>query len=600
MLTRSRLFAAAGADSTILTFDAFDGYAHEESLLRETGRLVERVQLRNIYDDHRNRDWADDGPGGEKLPPLKGHTSKQEFYPDGTPWRIAHKGKETVHDYQRNDGSVFLRVPADLVNRPDQGRGRILRVGRRGRVLGTFRDAGEWFRQWVDQIRGGGAQPTFLMLEDFFLSHVLTPFDQPQVHEVLSVHVPHTNAPRRWDSTLNRKAAAAFNRLADVDAVVLLTERQREDVQARYGMRNHLVTIPNPVEVPDRPDPAPERDPARFMVIARLDPGKRIDQAIDAFAAVHKDHPDARLEIAGDGPERVKLERHILALGLTGAVTMLGHDPHARDRLWSASGLLLTTAYEAFGLVVLEAMSRECPVVSYDVKYGPRELLEGNDCGFVIPDGDVAGIEAAMRRLLGDTELVARLGTAGRRAARAYTADHVLNLWADALDDAVARRPERVVLRTSGLTIHSTELVELEGSGRRGLTASRWLTKPSRPQGELQLVVDITVHAEISGAPGWREDLTVWMEAVHVPTGRRTALPTQITDEQQGAYRIRAALPVRLLCDEPAAIGEYRIRVGVTCRNAGWANYLVRPSEGPVQELYYDGHDRLVLRAGRF
>lgn len=591
MLTRSRLFTQAGVSSTVLTFDSYDGYAREEAELRRTGRLGDDVRLLNIYDYYRHHDWPETGQSGESLPELSGDAPEAEVYPDGTPWRLTHHGEETFHDFQRADGSVFLRAPADLVNRPDKGAGGVLAVDRNGQVVRTFDDASQWFQDWVLHLRGAREQPTFLMLEDFFLSHLLSPFEAPDVHEILSVHVPHTNTPRRWDSSLNRKAASAFNRLADVDAVVLLTDRQRDDVRARYGPRNHLFTIPNPIEVPDPPTPVPPRDPARFMVIARLERGKRVEQTIDAFAAVHARLPQARLDIAGDGPERDRLQRHIDASGLSGVVTMLGHDPVARERLWSVSGLVLTTAYEAFPLVVLEAMSRACPVVSYDVKYGPREMLE--DCGLIVKDEDVRGITRAMLQLVEDPDLVARLGRNGRKAAERYAPDRVLAQWGDVLEQAVRMRPERVSVRDQGLTVRT---VELQPSSSPTADPG-----PDPGYDEEQLVVEVDLNVGLEGPEGWERDLVIGMEAVRIDTGERRSVPCEVDHLGSSTHRVRANVPVRDLCESGAAVRDFRFRVSFTCRNAGWANYITRADrKAPVQELFHDGYGRLTLRAGNF
>src|SRR5690606_37562293 len=104
--------------------------------------------------------------------------------------------------------------------------------------------------------------------------------------------------------------------------------------------------------------------------------------------------PAARLDIFGEGPMRGPLERRVVELGLEEAVRLRGHNPAAADELPRAALLLLTSAFEGQSLVVLEALASGTPVVTYDMPYGPGELVADGRSGRVVPSGEVAALAA--------------------------------------------------------------------------------------------------------------------------------------------------------------------------------------------------------------
>ncbi len=101
-----------------------------------------------------------------------------------------------------------------------------------------------------------------------------------------------------------------------------------------------------------------------------------------------KEEPEARLDIYGDGSTRGVVEAEITKLGLEKSVILHGFDPRARDTLWTATGFLMTSRFEGYPLATLEAMSHGCPVISYDIKYGPREQISHGVDGFLVKRGD--------------------------------------------------------------------------------------------------------------------------------------------------------------------------------------------------------------------
>jgi glycosyltransferase involved in cell wall biosynthesis len=134
---------------------------------------------------------------------------------------------------------------------------------------------------------------------------------------------------------------------------------------------------------------------------------------------------DARLEIAGKGDDRDRLERLVAKLGLDDRVRFLGYitEREKRDLLRRSWATVLASPKEGWGISNLESAACGTPVVAADSP-GIRESVVDGDTGFLVPGADVAAYAAAMRGLLQSPELVETLGSNARRFAESFTWDN--------------------------------------------------------------------------------------------------------------------------------------------------------------------------------
>jgi glycosyltransferase involved in cell wall biosynthesis len=155
--------------------------------------------------------------------------------------------------------------------------------------------------------------------------------------------------------------------------------------------------------------------------VARLVPKKGFDVLIDAAAELVRTRPDLRVEIVGDGPLRADLESRIAEHRLRDVVQLRGalsHE-HSLERIAAARAFALPCRIAADGdrdsmpVVIKEAMARCVPVVATDVVAVP-EMVDAT-CGVVVPPDDPSALAAGLDKVLGDPELAAAMGAAGRR-----------------------------------------------------------------------------------------------------------------------------------------------------------------------------------------
>jgi N-acetyl-alpha-D-glucosaminyl L-malate synthase BshA len=154
---------------------------------------------------------------------------------------------------------------------------------------------------------------------------------------------------------------------------------------------------------------------AVLLHISNFRPVKRVINVIEIFERVEK-QVEARLVFVGDGPERSVAERYCREHELTDKVLFLGRQDNLPDLIGCSDVLLLPSELESFGLVALEAMSCEVPVVATIVGGLPEVVLHG-ETGFLANLGDVDTMADYTLEILRNPSLRKKMGQAGRKRA---------------------------------------------------------------------------------------------------------------------------------------------------------------------------------------
>jgi glycosyltransferase involved in cell wall biosynthesis len=199
--------------------------------------------------------------------------------------------------------------------------------------------------------------------------------------------------------------------------------------------------IHNGVARSDRRPPLGGQPLAAFA--GRLVPKKGVDVLLDAMAQVRRRVPEARLLIAGDGPERSRLEHQARRLGIAPAVEFLGHlDQAAMQRALEPAWLQAVPSRweEPFGLVAAEAMMRGTAALVSNAGGLPEQVLEG-ETGYRVPAGDAPALADAMAGVLADRERAERLGARAREHALThFTFEAYTDRLEQLLEDLAAAR----------------------------------------------------------------------------------------------------------------------------------------------------------------
>ncbi|OGZ47227.1 MAG: hypothetical protein A3J54_01315 [Candidatus Ryanbacteria bacterium RIFCSPHIGHO2_02_FULL_45_13b] len=172
----------------------------------------------------------------------------------------------------------------------------------------------------------------------------------------------------------------------------------------------------------------------RFLMVSRLTKEKNIALAIDAFAEVYAEFPHIHLVIAGDGPERWRLEARVRKNNIGKGVVLFRGWQEDIMRLYEyAHCYLLTSNYEGYSRTVVEALSVGVPVIMTDVGVA-GELVINEKTGLVVPVGGKKELVAAMKRIINDAYVRRTLSENGRLAIQTLPSKEVYlesykNMW---------------------------------------------------------------------------------------------------------------------------------------------------------------------------
>ena len=225
----------------------------------------------------------------------------------------------------------------------------------------------------------------------------------------------------------------------------------KNDIVQEFGVAPDLVeVIGNPVDcarvrrrssAPLGPDAALFDGRFVFANIARLDVVKGHDLLFAACRELLTRRDDFVVLCVGDGPARSALEAKIEGGALAHTIKLLGERTNPFPILAKADAAVLSSRFEAFALVLVEALALARPVVSVDCPFGPREVLEDGRYGLLSsPDAPVE-LAAAMERLITEPNLRAELSRQGLIRARQYDAWRIARTWESLIDDLPPAQP---------------------------------------------------------------------------------------------------------------------------------------------------------------
>ena len=260
---------------------------------------------------------------------------------------------------------------------------------------------------------------------------LLSRYGKPGVLKIAQLHQDHAFDP---------KLVRSFQKdYGGVDVFALLTPGLRDEV--RYMLRGHndhteVVYIPNFLEhFPENTDKYPREK--TVLAVGRLHEVKRFELLIRQFAALHRQFPDWKLRIVGEGEERGRLEAAIKELHAENYVNLTGRKDAdgVEDEMLRASLYAMTSRSEGFPFVLLEAQSCGLPVVAFDVRVGPGFVVQNGVNGYLAADMVYEDFCEKIASLMKDEALRHEMAEAAKARASDFSREKVAEIWYSILGD---------------------------------------------------------------------------------------------------------------------------------------------------------------------
>lgn len=221
---------------------------------------------------------------------------------------------------------------------------------------------------------------------------------------------------RWWSYSLLQK-------LRKLDRLVVLTEKDRE----AWTELDNVVALPDPLPfVPSSVSPLSKK---RVVAIARYSHEKGIDLLLKAWAIAEKKVEDWQLEIFGDG-DKTSFEQLIDTLGIDRTRCWLnGRTDDVEQEYLNSSLFVLSSRFEGFGMVIVEAMACGLPVVAFDCPWGPRSIISDGEDGLLVENGNVEALADALSRLMGDEVLRQSMAEKAIVNVKRFEIETIANQW---------------------------------------------------------------------------------------------------------------------------------------------------------------------------
>ena len=209
------------------------------------------------------------------------------------------------------------------------------------------------------------------------------------------------------------------------DKFVVLT---REDANY-WGDLPNLAVIPNAaLTVPEVQHDSESR---RVIAVGRLDYQKGFDRLLEAWALLPENLRESwSLDIFGQGEWETMLRELIITLGIEDSARINAPTGRIFEEYAASAFLVMSSHYEGFPMVMIEAMACGLPVVSFDFPCGPRDILQDGENGLLVKEGDIAALASALAKAMSDNLLRASMSRKAVEVTQSFSEQTVMQQWA--------------------------------------------------------------------------------------------------------------------------------------------------------------------------
>lgn len=208
----------------------------------------------------------------------------------------------------------------------------------------------------------------------------------------------------------------------DFTRFVVLTEGSRKEWQL-----NNLLVIPNPL--PFYPKEASTLRNKKVIAVGKQSYQKSYDRLLRSWALLGPSCSDWELHIYGKKDENLGLAALAVDLGIQHQVFFHGPERNIEAKYAESSIFVLSSRYEGFGMVLIEAMSYGLPCVSFNCPYGPSDIIQSHEDGFLVANGDLEGFAKKLQELMDDENLRRAMGEKARENVVHFFPRNVIKMW---------------------------------------------------------------------------------------------------------------------------------------------------------------------------
>lgn len=466
VLKKTRFLSEAGYKCTVLTMTYSKDFYAIKRAQRKNGKLGKSVELLNAFYFFAGE--SEDEPRKQKRNKLKIRSKTVEYSEKRNAYRVYKKGvlkeswtydkkdrlsfinyyeenrkkyKRIIFDkkgyltrseylssqnddvttrmYHRMDGSCYLSYWYS-----DEGKvSRIVWFNKDGSVKKVFKSESMMYKYYLDELVRDDYSQFFVSEKRWYDEAVINMESRDNVYKIMSHH-----------GHMYPYIPKSFASMDKIDATVVLTEWYKKDIEAKYKNSSNLTVIPNSFDGPDSMPDFDNRNTNRVISTSRYVEIKQVDHMIRAFEQAIKKVPGATLDLYGKGREMPKLKELIKELNLSESVKLRGYSSDVGEEYSSAAISLQTSRSEGFSLSTLESLSYGCPVVSYDIRYGPSDVIVDGKNGFLVEKDNISDLANKIVKCIEDKKQLEKMSKNAYESAKKFNDNDWIKAWTSLLE----------------------------------------------------------------------------------------------------------------------------------------------------------------------
>nr|WP_238393615.1 glycosyltransferase [Staphylococcus saccharolyticus] len=205
-----------------------------------------------------------------------------------------------------------------------------------------------------------------------------------QTHQIKNIFVFHSS--HLSGNNIKKSYKFTLEHSKGVYKYIVLTEQQERDIKSVYPIEDQrFKLIPHFIEIADDIHTETHKKKGRFIYIGRFSAEKQIDHLIKAYRQFLQSGHQTQLHLFGrDEDQQLPLIKSLISkLQLHDKVKILDYTKNPLTEFKTSKASLLTSKYEGFGLTIMESIEMGCPALSYNIPYGPSEIIKNGENGYL-------------------------------------------------------------------------------------------------------------------------------------------------------------------------------------------------------------------------
>lgn len=194
-----------------------------------------------------------------------------------------------------------------------------------------------------------------------------------------------------------------------------------------WSSLSNMIVIPNPLSF--YPKESSTLQNKKVIAVGKQGFQKGYDRLLAAWQLVNRKHPDWQLEIYGTISAEYRLEELSKSLGIGDSVIFYPPEKDIQSKYMDSSVYVMSSRFEGFGMVLIEAMACGVPCVSFDCNYGPADIISHNVDGMIVPNGDIAALANSIITLLSRGDLRINMGEKAKSNVKRFLPEVVVKEW---------------------------------------------------------------------------------------------------------------------------------------------------------------------------